>query len=135
MRSTDLKHLASLEADQLASDAFDAYGAAIEDWVRDAFVGEWDRNSEDAARAVMLAAVRLAGLRHDTPAAADAVIGLRGCVRDLRDAYVEHASQAGLYASQAYDNVCGQREEYDEAQAELRAEMRAQEANDAGIRG
>jgi len=135
MRSTDLKHLASLEADQLASDAFDAYGAPIEDWVRDAFVGEWDKNSEDAAREVVRAAIKFALLRHDSEQARVAASTLRGCVVGLRDAYVEHASQAGLYSSQAYDNVCGQREEYDEAQAELRAEMRAQEANDAGIRG
>jgi hypothetical protein len=132
MRSRDLKHLASLEADQLASDAFDAYGADIESWVRDAFVGEWDKN---AAREVVRAAIRVFVLRHDTPLAADAVRVLRTCVGNLHDAYVEHASQAGLYAATAYDNVCAQREEYDEAQAELRAEIRAQEAHDAGIRG
>ena len=131
MRSGNLKRLAAKESDEIAGDAFDRQPDGVQQWITDAIRGEYAADDADAALAVIDAAVNL----YHRPTDAERVVRLRRCVAHLRERYIDHASQAGTYAAEALDAVCAKAEEHDDAQTELRADIRAQEAADAALRG
>jgi len=118
------------EADELAAEAFDRYPPDVEQWVRDAFVGEWGLNAENAARHVMWAAV---GLLYD-PACSEFVGVLRNAVSQLREAYVDHASTQGLYAATAEDRINSAISDEAERARDL-ADDRNVDAYQSGLRG
>jgi hypothetical protein len=131
MRTMDRKDQEQHEADELASEAFDRYLPEIEQWVRDAFVGEWGDAAEKAAKGVMWAAVRwFADGKNDSWL----IAGLYRSTYLLRDAYVEHASAHGLYAAEAADAVNNAISDEAERARDL-ADDRNVDAYNAALRG
>jgi hypothetical protein len=122
MRTMDRKDQEQHEADELASEAFDRYLPEIEQWVRDAYCGEWGLNAENSAKQVMWAAVR------------GKILQLKHAVSDLREAYVEHASAHGLYAVEAADAVNNAISDEAERQRDI-ADDRNVDAYNAALRG
>ena len=119
MRTSDLQHLASLEHDEIAGDAFDRQTPGVQNWIAEAVVGEW---TDDARRAALWVIDRAVDLYH-RPQDAERVARLRYAVASLREDYIEHAARHGTYEREALDAV------------NCRAADQAEEAREAAVRG
>ena len=120
----DLKDLTTHIADELAGDAFDAPTPGVEQWVKDALVGEWGNDAQKDAEHLIWASIRFYRAMYDMEAAGV----YRRAVEQLRERYIDWASQHATYAAEAWQDACSY-------QADMAEQQRDYEADAAALRG
>ena len=97
----DLKDMTQHIADELAGDAYDAPTPGVEQWVKNALVGEWGPLAQKDAEHLLWASIRFYRVMYDLEHAGV----YRRAVEQLRERYIDWAGIHGTYEGEAFQDA------------------------------